>query len=238
MRLVTDGYMAEHLADDKSPGFAAEVIRRIFADLGQDVSLEQFPLNRAWRMVLRGEREGVLITERTHEREQICSFPDEPLVHDTWVLFVRTADAGKLKFSSFEDLIGHNVAVFEPTPGIFEQTNISLELWEFLRDHHNLVEAGSYREGLAMLVAGRVDYVVDNLNFPDRAFTQMERSGMIQPELAGRVVGNGDLYVCFSKARVSPSLVVAFSRALRQFKQTEAYRAMYEKYFPRHPLVR
>jgi polar amino acid transport system substrate-binding protein len=122
LRLVTDGYMAEHLADDKSPGFAAEVIRRIFADLGQDVSLEQFPLNRAWRMVLRGEREGVLITERTHEREQICSFPDEPLVHDTWVLFVRTADAGKLKFSSFEDLIGHNVAVFEPTPGIFEQT--------------------------------------------------------------------------------------------------------------------
>ena len=39
-------------------------------------------------------------------------------------------------------------------------------------------------------------------------------------------------YVCFSKARVSPALVDAFSRALREFKQTQAFQAIYHKYFP------
>jgi polar amino acid transport system substrate-binding protein len=38
--------------------------------------------------------------------------------------------------------------------------------------------------------------------------------------------------VCFSKARVSPDLVDKFSRTLKLFKQTDAYQAIYRKYFP------
>jgi len=56
------------------------------------------------------------------------------------------------------------------------------------------------------------------------------RSGKIEP-LLSRSVGEEGVYVCFTKARVSPSLVDAFSRALKQFKQTEASQAMYNKYF-------
>jgi polar amino acid transport system substrate-binding protein len=40
------------------------------------------------------------------------------------------------------------------------------------------------------------------------------------------------VYVCFSKARVSPAFVDAFSRALKQYKQTEAYQAIIGKYSP------
>jgi len=40
------------------------------------------------------------------------------------------------------------------------------------------------------------------------------------------------VYVCFTKTRVSPSFVDAFSNALKQFKQTEAYQVLYRKYFP------
>ena len=50
-------------------------------------------------------------TFRTSEREQICSFPDEPVDQARWVLFVRTADVGKLKFTSFDDLVGHVASV-------------------------------------------------------------------------------------------------------------------------------
>ena len=44
-----------------------------------------------------------------------------------------------------------------------------------------------------------------------------------------------DMYVIFSKARVSPDFVDAFSNALHQFKQTDAFRAIYRKYFPATP---
>ena len=100
---------------------------------------------------------------RTSERERICSFPDEPLVQERWVLFVRTADVGKLKFSSFDDLVGHDVAVRGTVPGVFEQPIVSPELWKFLREHHNMVETNGNIEGLRMLAAGRVDYAVVNL---------------------------------------------------------------------------
>jgi hypothetical protein len=58
-------------------------------------------------------------------------------------LLVRTADAGKLKFSSFDDLVGHEVAVIEPTPDSSEHPLLSPELWKFLGEHHNMVEASA-----------------------------------------------------------------------------------------------
>ena len=150
---------------------------------------------------------------------------------ERWVLFVRTADVGRLKFSSFDDLVGHDVAVHGPVPGLFEQPTVSPELWKFLREHHNVVETSGNVISFRMLVAGRVDYAVANLTAGMRDITAMGLSGKIEPLLSRSVIEDG-FYVCFSKARVSPSLVDAFSHALRQFKQTEEFQAIYQKYFP------
>jgi polar amino acid transport system substrate-binding protein len=231
LRLITDSLPPfEDLGDDKAPGFSVEVLRQVFAAMGQDASFENFPWDRGWMMIVRGERDGIFTDLRTSERERVCFFPDEPLKQERWVLFVRTADVGKLKFSSFDDLVGHDVAVHGPAPGL-EQPTVSPELWKFLREHHNIVETRGSRSGFRMLAAGRVDYVVANLNTGMREIVAMELSGKIEPLLSRSVIEDG-FYVCFSKARVSPSLVEAFSRALREFKQTEVYQAIYHKYFP------
>ena len=58
--------------------------------------------------------------------------------------------------------------------------------------------------------------------------------GKIQP-LSSRSLREDDMYVIFNKARISPDFVHAFSHALHQFKQTEAFRAIYRKYFPAIP---
>ena len=228
LRLVNDDYLgpSEELADDKAPGLGVEVLRQVFAGLGQDVSFEPFPTKRAWMMVIRGEREGMLAMLRTSEGERFCSFPDEPLVQDRWVLFVRTADIGNLKFSSFDDLIGHDVAIREPVPGMSEQPSASPELLKFLREHHNMVETNGTTVSLRMLAAGRVDYAVVNLNYGMSEIAKMGLSGKIEPLLSRSVIEEG-VYICFTKARVSPRFVDAFSGALKQFKQTEAFQAIY-----------
>jgi polar amino acid transport system substrate-binding protein len=74
-------------------------------------------------------------------------------------------------------------------------------------------------------------YAVVNLNFGMRVIPTMGLSGKVEP-LLSRSAFDADFYVCFSKASVSPTLVDAFSRALKQFKQTEAYKVIYRKYFP------
>ena len=73
-----------------------------------------------------------------------------------------------------------------------------------------------------MLAAGRVDYAVVNLARGTWNIAAMGLSGKIQPILSRSVIEDG-FYVCFSKARVSPALVDAFSDALKQFKQTETF---------------
>ena len=144
LRIVADAsYLGspKDLNLDKSPGFFVEVLRGVFAAMGQDASFDALPPNRGWMMIVRGERDGAYAGLRTSEREQICSFPDEPLAQERWVMFVRTADVGKLKFSSFDDLIGHDVAVRGSLPGMSKQPPVSPELSKFLREHHNMVES-------------------------------------------------------------------------------------------------
>jgi polar amino acid transport system substrate-binding protein len=232
LQLVTDRLKPfEDLDNDKAPGFSVEVLRQVFAAMGQDASFERFPWDRSWRMVYRGERDGMFTVLRTGERDRICYFPDEPLKQERWVFFVRSADAGKLTFSSFDDLVGHDIAVHEPAQGIFEQPTVSPELWKFLLAHHNMVETLGNSVSFHMLAAGRVDYAVANLTTGMLDIAAMGLTGKIEPLLSRSVIEEG-FSVCFSKARVSPSLVEAFSRALKEFKQTEAFQVIYRKYFP------
>jgi len=231
LRLVTDDHPAPsgERIEGEAPGFIDEVVRQVLARMGRTVSLEAFPTRRAWRMVLRGERDGMTATLRTHEAARSCAFPDEPLTTETWILYVRAADAGRLKFSSFEDLAGHDVAVREPPPGSAEYPELSAPLLAFLHEHHNMVETSSAAEVLGMLAAGRVDYAVMGVEFGPRAIADRGLAGRIVP-LLPRTVNEQGVYVCFNKARVPPDLVRDFSRALKQYKQTDAFRALARRY--------
>jgi polar amino acid transport system substrate-binding protein len=85
--------------------------------------------------------------------------------------------------------------------------------------------------GACMLAAGRVDCALTSLVYGMHVLPRMGLSGKIEP-LLSRSASEDDVYICFSKARVSPSFVKAFSLSLEQFKQTAAFRAIYYKYLP------
>jgi polar amino acid transport system substrate-binding protein len=188
-------------------------------------SVEEFPLARGLAMIESGERDGIFGLVSTSERTQFCRFPDEPLSRERWVFFVRTADAASLKFSSFDDLVGHQ---FAATSG----SSLWPEMRTFLREHPDkMVETSSPAMSLQMLVAGRVDYAHVNLVVGMGYIATLGLSGKIQPILT-RSTGEATYLVCFSKTRVDPAFVEAFSRKLKQFKQTEAFQVIYRKYFP------
>ncbi|WFU73385.1 transporter substrate-binding domain-containing protein [Bradyrhizobium sp. CB2312] len=224
LRLVTyplPGYT--ELGDGEAPGFSVEVLTRVFAAMGQEVSFEEFPLSRGWEMVVRGERDGLFVTLRLSQRAQACSFADEPLRRERWVLFGRSADVRNLKFYTLDDLDGKNVAI---TRGLYAWP----ELQKFKRKHPDMVETTDTGMLFRMLAAGRFDYGIANLTVGAR---QIKKMGLfdIEPILSPSVMED-DYQVCFNKARVPSSLVEAFSRALRLFKQTQAFQAISRKYFP------
>jgi polar amino acid transport system substrate-binding protein len=238
LRLVADvSPPFENLGDEQAPGFGVEVLRRVFADMGQNVSFETFPNRRSWAMIARGEADGIFSGPSTAERQRICSFPDEPLKQEKWVFFVRAVDVGRLRFSSFDDLVGHQVAVPGIVPGLFEQSILPPDLWKILRERNGMVEANGAHQGLQMLAAGRVDYAFENLTTGMRDIAAMGLSGKIEPLMSSGVV-EGGTYICFSRTRVSAAFIAAFSRALKEFKQTEAFQDLRRKYFPNAPALR
>src|SRR5262249_52182693 len=137
--------------------------KQIFTILPRDVVFGFFPTNRAWMMVVRNESDGMFALYRTSERERFCSFPDEPLIHDKWVFFVRAADTTKLSFSSVEDLVGYNIAIRALAPGALDQRTFPSQLRQVLREHNNVVETSGARESLRLLAGGRVDYAIVSL---------------------------------------------------------------------------
>jgi polar amino acid transport system substrate-binding protein len=154
LRLVTDQWVPyEDLSDAAAPGFSTEVLRGVFASMKQEVSFEEFPWARAAQMVFRGERDGIFTAFYSEERARCCHFPTEPLARDKWILFVRTADVGQLRFASFDDLLGHDIAVLRGA-------SISPEFWDFARRHQRVVETASDEANFRMLEAGRVQYVI------------------------------------------------------------------------------
>jgi polar amino acid transport system substrate-binding protein len=225
LRLVTDQWIPyENLSDADAPGFSTEVLKAVFASMKQEVSFEEFPWARAARLVFRGERDALFTAFYDEERARFCHFPKEPLARDKWIFFVRAADAGRLKFSSFADLVGHEIAVLRGA-------SISPEFWAFARQHRTIRETASDEVNMRMLEAGRVDYVVASFVNGMRLIKSLGLDGKIAP-LLSRSLKEDNLYVIFSKERVAPAFVDAFSEALRRFKQTEAFRAIYRKYFP------
>jgi polar amino acid transport system substrate-binding protein len=228
LRLVTDQWVPyENLSDAGAPGFSTEVLRHVFASMKQEVSFEEFPWARAAQMVFRGEREGIFTAFYNEERARHCHFPSEPLAHDKWIFFVRTADVGRLRFSSFDDLLGHDIAVLRGA-------SISPEFWAFARRHQHVVETASDEANFRMLEASRVDYVVASFVNGMRLIASLGFQGRIAP-LPSRSLKEDDLHVIFSKQRVTAEFVARFSEALRQFKQTTAFREIYHKYFPDAP---
>ena len=225
LQLVTDQWVPyENLSDTEAPGFSTEVLRHVFDGMSQEVSFEELPWARAAELVFRGERDAIFTAFRNEERERFCYFPGEPLAHDKWVFFVRAADAGRLKFSSFDDLVGHDIAVLRGAA-------ISPEFWNFVHKHRNFTETASDEANFRMLQAGRVDYIVASFVNGIRLIGSLGLDGKVQP-LLSRSLEEDDMYVIFSRQRVAPAFVAAFSDALHQFKQTEAFRGIYGKYFP------
>jgi polar amino acid transport system substrate-binding protein len=204
-----DSYRLRSLPDAEGPSFTNEVLRRVFAGMGQEAFFENLPWSRALMMVFRGERDAVYPAMYTNERARFCYFPEEPLVASNWVFFVRAADTERLRFSSFDA--------------------VSPELGNFVRQHRNFIETDTAEAAFRMLEAGRVDYAVAAFNAGMRLIGSMELYGKIEP-LSSRSLNEAGLYVIFSKARVSPSFVNAFSHALKQFKQTEEFREIYRAF--------
>ncbi|MDY0095167.1 MAG: transporter substrate-binding domain-containing protein [Candidatus Vecturithrix sp.] len=208
--------------DGKAVGYSIDILNSVFAKMGVTVTYNQYPWKRAIKGVFSGAADALFHASKNEERQQYCYYPEEELTQSRYVFFIRQEDVGRLKFDSFDDLIGADV-------GITQGYSYTAELLDFLYANGLAVSTVSDESNLRMLAKKRTDYFpTDMLN----GLYLVKESGL-QDQLTclPKPIFEKPYFIIFNKQNVSLEFVERFSRTLAEFKQTEEFRQIEAKYF-------
>lgn len=207
--------------DGKIAGYSIEILNSVFAEMGVTVTYEQFPWKRALKGVFSGTSDALFHASKNEERQQYCYYPKEYLAQSGYVFFIRKEDSGRLKFDSFDDLVGHDV-------GLTQGYSYTPELLDFLNTHKLAISTVSDESNLRMLAKGRIEYFpTDLLN----GIYLIKKLGL-QDQLTSlpKPIFKKPYFIIFNKQNVSLEFVERFSTALTTFKRTEEFRLIEAKY--------
>ena len=213
----------EDIFNAAAPGLCTEVVRHVFEKMNFKISITQYPWARAVDHVFKGKNDALFCALYTQERAQHCYFPKEPITTLKYLLFIKKENRDRLPFNSYEDLIDKRI-------GVVRAFAYPDEFWTFIKKHNNFQEVESDDLNFKKLMTGRIDYAIADFANGTLLMEKMELTDQIEP-LFSKVIQESELYIIFSKKTIKLDFVNIFSENLRQFKQTETYTKINEKYY-------
>lgn len=207
---------------DGLSGLSVEVVRAVYARLGlKDVKIRDLPWMRALDMARFGEADGLFSANYTPERTVYFNYPDEPLLETPWLVWTRKG----VTVRTLDDLKGKRIGVvlgYSYTP----------EFWNFIQTYCSVEEVYNDKINFRKLALGRLDATVADLG--NGLVLAASVGGGIHPNPDSEIKRDG-LYIVFNRKRVSKRFVQRFSNALKEFKATGAYKALWNKYMTPAP---
>lgn len=200
-------------------GFSVEVVQNVYASMGEDIiSIRPYPWVRALSELSMGQADALFSANFSPERTVAARYPAEDLITSPWVVWSRQDQ----NLDAFDDLKGKLV-------GIVRGYSYTDEFMEFLQAHCKVVEVVSDEVCFRLLAAGRIDATVADLHNGRYLAEKWELEALVAHR--DLVIKTTGLYAIFNKNFVDADFVRRFSRALKVFKQTEAYQNLEERYF-------
>ncbi|MGE0085472.1 MAG: substrate-binding periplasmic protein [Desulfococcaceae bacterium] len=217
----------EFIAEDNNvTGFCTEVIMAVFKQMNVMFDADKikiYPFARLEKNVLEGDVDAAYSLSFNEKRKAACHFPEESLIDTKWILFIRKKDEGKLIFNTFNDLKNKKI-------GIVRAYAYTPEFWQFLESEKNYEEVTNDEQNFKKLMADRIDYVAaDHMN-ASSLLKKSGLSGQVAP-LSENPIRVTPLYIIFNKQKVQQEFVNEFSVKLKEFKSSQDYKILYQKYF-------
>ena len=185
-------------------GAAADVIRRICAEMKIDCSMRLFSWPRALQDIIDGKAHGIFVIGWNAERATWLHF-SPPLLHTEYGFFV--GDDNPLRFTQNADVKGYTVGVFGP------RSNTAIALEKIKADIGDLTidmtpdDEAAFRK----LTARRVKAVFSNR---DVGYHMLKRLGITNVRYAGRQQAL-KYYIGFSQKVGDKKLVDRFNATFR-----------------------
>jgi len=204
--------------NDKDSGFEIETVKAVIGKMGLGSKFEQLPWKRCLMTMENGQADVLVSALKTPEREKFLYYPDEFISLSKTVFF--TKKGSPIQFDgSLENLKNYTIGIIRGfSYGDAFDKAVYLKKDE-LNNTDILVKVVSVgrndlgAENLAVITASaRKQGVLENIRFLEKPIHSQK------------------LYVVFSKVRFLEKTGSKFSETLREFKKTEDYRKILEKY--------
>jgi polar amino acid transport system substrate-binding protein len=204
-------------------GFSTEVILAVLTKMNVGINdrIKQYPWIRADKMVRKGSADLLYTGVNNEDREKETYYAYEPLIDSAWSFFIRKEDEGKIKYDSLDDLKGQKI-------GVVRGYAYPLSFWEYVKKEHSFEEVTTDEQNVKKLIAKRFNIIIMDYINGLNLLKNLELSGEIValPKPLQKV----SLYAIFSRITIEKDFVEQFSEELKEFKKTEEYRSIYEKY--------
>ena len=184
-------------------GPAADVIRRVCADMKIDCPMRLLPWRRAQQEVTEGKAHGMFVIGWNAERAKWLYF-SPPLLNTEYGFFVR--DDNPLKFTQNSDVKGYTVGVFGPSNTATSLEKIKAEIGDLTIDMTPDDESAFRKASL-----GRVKAVFSNR---DVGYDLIKKLGITNLRYTGRQQ-TLKYYIGFSQKFTDKKLVDRFNETFR-----------------------
>lgn len=219
IQIITDAWPPYVFEESGTPtGFDYEVMMAVLQRMGYEVDFQFLPWKRCVEMIKTQQADGILDISRNEERTAFMHFPNEPLSESTSVLF--HLKSRQYTFASLEDLKGLTIGTIL---GYKYSNTEFLEADYFVRE-----PVKSEEQNFRKLIHGRIDLLLTNRNVG--LFTAKKMGLLDKISYLPKPLSSGSNYLAFAKKKGYASLTVRFSESLAEFKETEAYRSILQRY--------
>nr|WP_241664448.1 transporter substrate-binding domain-containing protein [Ningiella ruwaisensis] len=211
--------------DDQVRGLDVELINEVTQDMGCDIEYIQGTWVSLLQDLQDGEVDMLLGASKTESREEFAYF-SEPYRTEEYAVYIRKDDEEVAELADIQALIDEGKRI-----GVVSDYFYGDQMSEMLDDpaySDQFVFSIMGELNIARLLDMDIDAFVED-NFVGASM--LRRKAMNDYIVVhGHQIETGDIYVMFSKASVDKARVETFNERLRDFKQTEDYQMMIDKY--------
>lgn len=210
----------EMMVGGKLTGLHVDIVNTISARIGIKVNWQSLPWKRALQLVESGEADGITYIAKTPEREVWAIFLDDNWISNTMIKFIVVKEnAGVIHFNG-------NVNEF-----LKRRKLLVLRGFTFGDDKIDKVDrqdCDTMEQMVTMLKKKRHDVAI--VNWADFTGTYTGRPEMQEILPLNPPAMKSKNYIAFSRARKADDIAGRFSKELKAFRKTPAYKALLKRY--------
>ncbi len=224
LKLVTLEYPPfEYTQDGKVKGIAVDIVKMIFKEMNQDITIDVLPWARAIMYVKEGRRDAIFTAYKNPEREKFLDYSKEVLMPSTVSFFVRKGSS--IDFDGdFEKLSPYKIGVARKV-SYGQKLDLAIKNNIFKR----VDVSDTVTKNFQQLIRGRVDIIPNSKYAGYHILNKLNQTDKVI-ELPVNIQSVPS-YIAFSKEKKLTKIRDEFDKILNRLKKDGTYSTIIDNYF-------